>query len=317
MKDAGTSPGKRDAIIEVIDIMQRHALTLNDIASMLDNPRELKVEKSSGILSRLFGYIGGIFVFLGLAIYVGMKWNDLGPVGRIMVTLGPGFCAFVLALVCTSDARVEKMATPLFLTAALLQPTGILVMMKEYSHGGDPAYALLFMNFLMLVQQGCAFKARDRTVLALTTIFFSSCFFAIAFDLMHVNHHLIGVTLGLSLTCIAWSLGRSRHQSIAALNYFAGSVLFLATSYDYLHNTALDVLFLGLASGTIYLSTLARSRTLLLVGTLAMIGYIGNYIAVHFAHNLNAPLMLMLMGFVLIALGVLAVKINNTYIRQA
>ena len=307
---------KQDALIEVVDIVRRHGLTLDEISSALKGGTEFKAEASASILSRLFGYIGGIFIFAGLVIYVGMKWDDLNSAGRILLTLGSGFSTFILALVCTTDQRFERAATPLFLIAALLQPTGIIVMLNEYSHGGDPAHGLLFMNLVMAVQQGCAFWAKDRSVLALSTLVFALGFFTVAFDLMHLNHNLIGVTMGASLTCIAWSLDRSRHKSIAPLCYFFGSITFLSAAFDWVRHTRIEILFLGLACGTIFLSTVARSRTLLLVGTLALIGYIGYYIAEHFAHNLNAPLAVMLTGFLLIGLGVIAVKINNRYIRQ-
>jgi hypothetical protein len=307
---------KQDALIEVVDIISRHGLTLDEISSALNGSKEFKAQASSSILSRLFGYIGGTFIFVGLAIYVGMKWDDLNAIGRILLTLGCGFSTFLLALVCTTDERFEKAATPLFLIAAILQPTGIVVMLNEYSRGGDPAYGLLFMNLVMLVQQGCAFWAKDRSVLALTTIVFGLGFFTVAFDLMHLNHNVIGVTVGASLTCIAWSLDRSRHKAIAPLCYFFGSVVFLCAAFDWLRHKPIEILFLGLACGSIFLSTVARSRTLLVVGTLALIGYIGDYIAEHFAHNLNAPLAVMLTGFLLIGLGIAAVKINNRYIRQ-
>jgi hypothetical protein len=307
---------KQDALIDVVDIIQRHGLTLDEISAALADGADFKAEKSGSILSRLFGYIGGIFVFAGLAIYVGMRWDDLDSVGRIMLTLGTGFCAFVMALVCLTEARFERAATPLFLVAALLEPAGILVVLQEFSRGGDPAYGLLFLHLVMTVQQGCAFFATQRTVLALTTILFALGFFTIAFDLLHIEHHLIGLTVGLSLICIAWSLDTSRHKSIAPLAYFFGSILFLSASYDWIRHTPGEILFLGLACGTIFLSTLARSRTLLLVGTIALIGYIGNYMAEHFAHNLNGPLLLMVMGFMLIGIGALAVRINNKYIRQ-
>ena len=307
---------RQDALIEVVDIIQRHGLTLDEISAAVGGSPDFKAQTSSSILSRLFGYVGGIFVFVGLAIYVGMRWDDLNTAGRIALTLGSGFCAFVLALVCTTDQRFERAATPLFLVAALLQPTGIIVLLNEYSHGGDPAYGLLFMNLVMAVQQGCAFQARNRAVLALSTIIFSLGFFTIAFDLLHINHNLIGVTIGASLTCVAWSLDVSRNKSIAPLCYFFGSGVFLSAAFDWLHHRPIEVLFLGLACGVIFLSTVARSRTLLLVGTVALIGYIGDFIAEHFAHNLNAPLIVMLAGFLLIGLGVVAVQINNRYIKQ-
>ena len=307
---------KQDALIEVVDIIKRHGLTVDEIAIALKGGKAFKAEASSSILSRVFGYVGGIFIFVGLAIYVAMKWDDLNSIGRIMLTLGSGFSIFILALVCTTDERFEKAATPLFLAAAVLQPTGIIVLLNEYSRGGDPAYGLLFMNLVMAVQQGCTFWAKDRAVLALSTIVFGLGFFTVAFDLMHLDHNLIGVTIGASLICIAWSLDRSRHKSIAPLCYFFGSIVFLSAAFDWLRRTPMEILFLGLACGAIFLSTIARSRTLLLVGTLALIAYIGYFIAEHFSHNLNAPIVVMFTGFLLIGLGVVAVKINNRYIKQ-
>src|SRR5215210_1603386 len=145
---------KQDALIEVVDIIGRHGLTVDEIAAALKGGKEFKTAASASILSRLFGYVGGIFIFVGLAIYVAMKWDDLSSGGRILLTLGCAFSTFIFALVCTTDQRFDKAATPLFLVAGLLQPTGILVMLSEYSHGGDPAYGLLFMNLVMAVQQG-------------------------------------------------------------------------------------------------------------------------------------------------------------------
>jgi hypothetical protein len=245
-----------------------------------------------------------------------MKWDDLSPLGRIMVTLGPGLCMFVLALVCTTDARLERAATPLFLVAALVQPTGIVVMLREYSQGGNPQHGLLVMALVMLIQQACAFIAKRRTVLALTTIVFALGFFTTGLDLLEASPRVIGIVLGASLVCVGWSLDHSPHRSIAGLAYFFGSGAFLAAAYDWLHRTPVELLFMGLACGVIFLSTVARSRSLLFVGTIALIGYLGAFISDHFADNLNAPLMLMVIGFVLIGLGAVAVKINNTYIAQ-
>jgi hypothetical protein len=307
---------KQDALIEVIDLIKRHNLSYAEVTAAMNDSPDFKAEKSSGVLSKVFGYIGGIFVFAGLAIFIEMQWNDLDSIGRIMVTLGPGFCAFILALVCLTNARFEAAATPLFLVAALVEPTGMVVALQEFSHGGEPMYGVSFICFIMMIQQGCTFWAKDRTVLALTTIIFGLGFFGSMMEIAHVGERLIGITLGASLTCIAWSLDHSRHKSIAALCYFFGSVLFLMSAYEWLRHSPAEILFLGLSCATIFLSTVARSRTLLLVGTLALIGYIGDYFAENFMNNGNAALGLVLAGFLLIGLGAAAVKINNKYIKQ-
>ena len=305
-----------DALVEIVTLARQHGLTVGEIASALDRDPHTRVARSSGILSRVFGYLGGAFVFAGLAIYIGMRWNDLGSAGRVLLTLGPGFCAFVLALVCMTSEPFAAAALPLFLIAALVQPTGILVLMKEFSRGGDPAYGVLFMNLVMVIQQGCAFWARRLTVLAFTTIIFATGFVTVALDLLHVGRDLMGIVIGISLGCIAWSLDRSPHRPLAGPVYFFGALLFLAAWYHVLRHTAIEVLFVGLACGIVFLSVVARSRSLLAVGTLALIAYIGYFIGEHFENNLNAPIVLMVAGFLFIAIGAAAVRINNKYIRQ-
>lgn len=308
---------REDALVEIVALVRQHGLTVSEIASALQPDPDARVARSSGILSRVFGYLGGAFVFAGLAIYIGMRWDDLGSVGRVLLTIGPGFCAFVLALVCTTNEAFAGAALPLFFIAAIVQPTGILVLMKEFSRGGDPAYGVLFMNLVMLIQQGCAFWATRRTVLALTTIVFAVGFVTVALDLLHVGHDLLGIMLGMSLGCVAWSLDRSPNRALAGFVYFFAALFFLGAWYHVLRHTAIEVLFVGLSCVVVFLSVVARSRSLLAVGTLALIAYIGYFIAEHFANNLNAPIVLMLAGFLLIAIGAAAVRINNRYIRQA
>jgi hypothetical protein len=307
---------KQDALVEVVDLITRHGLTIEDVSAALKGDPAFKAARSGGILSRLFAFVGGTFVIVGFAIYVGMRWDDLDSLGRVVVTLGPGFCVFVLALVCTTDARLERASTPLFVLAALVEPAGILVMLQEYSSGGDPAHGVLFTNGVMAVQQGCTFIAKRRTVLALTTIVFTLGFFTVAFDLLGVHHNLLGLVMGASLTCIAWSLDHSRHRSIAGVAYFFGAGILLAAAWDWLHDTAAHPVFLALACGAIFLSTVARSRSLLLVATIALVGYLVEFITDRFGDDLSGPIMLIVIGFVLIGFGVLAVTINNRFISQ-
>jgi len=307
---------KQDALVEVVDLITKHGLTIEEVSAALKGEPAFKAARSGGIISRLFAFIGGTFVIVGFAIYVGMRWDDLDSLGRVMVTLGPGFCVFVLALVCTTDARLERAATPLFLLAALVEPAGIVVTLQEYSSGGDPARGVLFMNGVMAIQQGCAFIAKRRTILALTTIVFTLGFFTIAFDLLGVHDNLIGLVIGASLTCIAWSLDRSIHRAIAGVAYFFGSGIFLAAAWDWLHDTPAGPVFLALACGAIFLSTVARSRSLLLVATLGLVGYLVEFITDRFGDDFSGPIMLIVIGFVLIGFGVLAVTINNRFIAQ-
>ena len=306
---------RQDALVEVVDLITRHGLTIDEVSAALSG-HENGAQRSSSIISRIFAYLGGIFVFVGLGIFVAMRWDELGPAGRVLLTLGPGLCLFVLALVCTTDARLEAAATPLFLVAGLVQPTGILVMLKEYGRGGEVEHAVLFMSLVMLVQQGCTFWARRRTVLAFTTIVFATIAVFVSLDLLEANLYLTGITMGVSLLCVGWSLDRSPHRAIAGLVYFFGAALALEETYSWLRREPLEILFLGAACGVVVLAAVARSRSLLVVGTAGLVGYIADFIYQHFADNLGAPLALMAMGLVFLGLGAAAVRINAQYIAR-
>ena len=305
---------KQDALVEVVDLIARHGLTIDEVSAALAGKGDYATQRTSSVLSRLFAYLGGTFVFVGLGIFVGMRWDDLGPAGRVLLTLGPGLCLFVLALVCTSDERLEAAATPLFLVAGLVQPTGVLVMLREYGSGGEAEHAVLFTSLVMLVQQGCTFWARRRTVLAFTTIVFGSIAVFVSLDLLDANMYMTGITMGASLLCIGWSLDRSPHRAIAGVVYFFGAALLLEETYAWLRREPLEILFLGLACAMVVLATVARSRSLLAVGTVALIGYIADFIYQHFADNLGAPLVLMAIGLVFIGAVAAAVRINARYI---
>lgn len=305
---------KDDALQEIVLLARSNNLTLQDIKNALAG--QDKQTQSSGVLSRLFSYIGGIFIFAGIGVFVSMYWHDFNSEARVIVTLGTGFVAFILGLVCLSDKNYERAATPLFLIAAVLQPTGILVMLNEYAMGGDRRYGVLFMAVFMLIQQGAAFLAKQRTLLAFSTIFFAAVFFITLFDIWDFKSNLIGTVMGFSLLCIAYTLNQSRHLAIAPFWYLVGSTALLWALFDVVKRTPLEIAYLGLTALMIFLSTYVRSRTLLFVSTLAMLGYIGYFTAEHFANTVGWPISLVIIGIALFGLGSMAVRLNNKYIRQ-
>ena len=255
-------------------------------------------------------------MFAGIGVFISMYWDDFGSAARVIVTLGTGLVAFFMALACLTDKRYERAATPLFLIAAILQPTGILVMLQEYSSGGDARDGLIFMSAYMLIQQGAIFWSKRRTVLAFSAILFGGILFANVFDVWDLDEKLIGSVIGASLICIAYALQQSKHLAIAPFWYFIGAMILMWSVFEAVENTPFELVYLGLAALLIFLSTYVRSRTLLLVGTLAMLVYIGYYTAKHFANTLGWPIALVMIGIALIGMSALAVRLNNKYIKQ-
>lgn len=308
---------KEDALHDIISLAKHNNISLDEIKNAIEAAPVLASKPSSSVLSKLFGYIGGIFVFAGIGVFMSMYWDDFGSAARVIVTLGTGFVAFIMALVCLYDKKYERAATPLFLIAALLQPTGILVMLQEYSSGGDAHDGLLFMAGFMLIQQGATLWAKRRTVLAFSAILFGCIFFTTLFDLWDLNQKLIGIVIGASILCLAYALQQSKHLAIAPFWYLVGAFILMWSVFEAVENTPFELIYLGLAALLIFLSTNVRSRTLLTVGTLAMLGYIGYYTAKHFANTLGWPIALVIIGIALIGTSALAVRLNNKYIKTS
>lgn len=306
---------KDDVLQDIVALMQHNKITLAEVSRALDDASMQMSAAPASVLSKLFGYIGGIFVFAGIGVFISMYWDDFSSASRVIVTLGTGLIAFVMGLICLSEQKYERVATPLFLIASVLQPTGIMVMLDEYSSGGDLRHGLLFMAAYMLVQQGATFWAKQRTVLAFSAIIFGCIFFANLFDLWDLDEKLIGTVIGSSLLCLAYAIQRSKHMAIAPFWYFVGAVLLLWSIFEWVEGSLFEPIYLGMTAFMIFLSTFVRSRTLLLVGTLAILIYIGYYTAEHFANAVGWPIALVIIGIALIGLSALAIRLNNQYIK--
>lgn len=301
-----------DALRQIADIAARHGLSEAQVVRALRESGEPDPrERSSGVLARVLGYLGGIFVLAGIALFVGMQWDSFNSAVRVLVTLGSGFAVYLFALVTMTDQRFAGATTPMLLVSALLQPTGLVVMLNEYARGGEPEHGLLFMCAVMLTQQFLTFLARRRTVLLFTSLFFGAAGFGTLADILDVDFEITALALGIGLTCATYAIDRTRHAAITPFWYFAGSVFFLYGAFDLLERTPLEIGFFGIAAGFMYLGTVLRSRTLLFVAVIALTSFTGYF----FRESLANAFGLILMGFLLIGLSALAMKLNRKYIQ--
>ncbi len=306
---------KEKAVQDILDIARRHGVTLEDLRCALEETEPVSSPRFRGILPRLFASLGGTFIFAGLCVFIGINWEEMNAAARIIVTLGSGLATFGMGLAALSWRRYEKVVTPLFLIAAVLQPTGILVALDELSSGGDWHYAGLLMAAIMAFQQGVTFAVKGRTTLLFTTILFSATFLSVLFDLLDIDPQITGVTLGLSLILVNLAVDKTRHTTITPFWYLTGSTSFLWGVFDMLEGTPMEIFFLVIACGMVYLSVYVRSRTLLACGTVSILSYIGYFTSQHFLESWGWPLALILLGFVLIGLSAAAVRINQRYMR--
>lgn len=307
---------KQDALKNIVSLATEHQLTIKDIQKAFDDDVKLKTGTQSSIMQRLFSYLGGIFIFAGIGVFTHMYWGDMNTAARLLITLGAGFVAYLLALNFLKEKRFAQAVTPLFLIAAFLEPTGLFVLLDEFSTGKNVHHGLLFVSGVMLIQQGGSFLALNRTVLAFTSLFFLSMFNTTILDMLELDGDLISLVIGISILITAYRLSLSKHHALSPFAYFAGSICALCGAFELIENSSIEILYLGITSGFIYLSTAVHSRTLLFISCIAMLWYIGDFSAEHFANSIGWPLTLIVFGFIMLGIGSFAFKLSKQIKEQ-
>jgi hypothetical protein len=306
---------RETALAEIVDIARRNQISTSDIDHAL-NAQARGDGTAGGIVRRLLAYIGAIFVFAGIVVYIAMFWEDINSTARIIITLGTGVVTQILAIQLLDHERLDRAATPLFLMAGWLQPAGIMVAFNELGTGGDPRQAVLVTTTIMMLQQLLVFLRYKRTVLLFIALIFGALTFGNALDLLGVDEEVNALTIGLSLMLVSYGIDQTEHRVITPFWYFLSSAAFLWAAFELLEHTSVHVSYLGLTAFMVYVSTLTKSRSLLFISTLAMIGYLGYFTEEYFVDSSGWPVALIFMGLVLIGLSNMALRINRRYIAR-
>lgn len=297
---------KDEALNQIAHIATEHGVSVGEIKQRLSRKTSEKTGTSTAI--KFFAYLGGIFIFSGLGVYIGMLWSEMNSAERIIITLGSGIVAYVLALVAWNDKRYEKVVTPLLLIAALLQPMGLLVAMDELADGGNWRYSIILVSFVMLFQQALTFWTKRLTTLLFTSIFFACILVGETLDIRNVHFHTIGIIVGFPVLCLSYRIDSTVYRAICGFWYFVGGVLFFIGCFDLLRDVGIDVLFLGLACLMIYISTYIRSRTLFVVSSLATLSYIVYFVGEYIGDAVGCAAVFITLGFAFFGGSALVVK---------
>jgi hypothetical protein len=313
---------REQALAEIKRLAADHEITSSEIAAALTHPAlttpaaTLSPTAKGSLLMRILSYLGGIFIFAGLAVFIGMQWDDLNSAARVVVTLGSGLALFAMAYIAQFDPRVEKAVIPLFVISAALQPFGIAVALNEFSSVSNWLYGNLAIASVMLFQQGLVFWKTKRTALLFTTLVFGTTTAGIGLDLLDADEDLIFLILGVSVILLSISIDKTAHKVITPFWYFCGSAMFFWGLFEILEHSVFEILYLGATCGMVYLSTFVRSRTLLVTSTLALLSFIGYFTAKNFVDSIGWPIALIMLGFLMIGLSAAAFRISRKYIGE-
>ena len=281
---------KEHALAEIRRLVEQNGLDASDLRALADAirpPAAIEVSPApaspvdrfrhagfGSIVLRVFYYLGGTLVFAGLGIYIQTVWQDLTSLQRVLITLGPGFVAYVLGIIFARNPDLENAATPAHLVAFVMQPTGLFVLLDEFFEGDNPALGAMVVFGPLALQQLLTFVSLRRPSLLLFGLLFVYGFAAAATAHFDLDFGVSAFACGWFLYVLSADLYRKdAYRELTPLFFTLGSGLMLAGVSYHVGGTIYEPLALALSFGLLMHAVLAGSRTLYVVSLLYVAGY--------------------------------------------
>ena len=302
---------RQEALLEIGRLIASNELTREELLSVWAGGIELQ----RSVVSKVLGYLGGLFLFAGIAAFIGINWDSFPSLARVGVTLGVGLSIFIAAVIVDRAEQWPLFPTPAYLAAEVLQATGMLVAFDEYGSSGDMRIAVVFTGAMLSLQAIAVFRVAANSVLVFAAILFGLAAVANIFELAEVDETVTAMAMGVAITLIALGLDRQRFPWNVSVWAGFGSAVFLFGAFDMLEDEPFEVLFALFAALGIYVSVTTRIRAILAVSVVSLLLYISYFTLKHFSDSLGWPVALMLIGIEFVGLGMLTVRLGLHYFK--
>ena len=234
VKQVTDKPG---ALARITELMRTYDISPDDVATAYRDPapaHAAPVKRSGGEIAKtLFTYLGAIFILAGISTYIGMFWNRMGSVMRIVVTLGVGYTLLIVLVSALHEKKFPKLILPLALATVIMLTSGWFVFIHEvFPHGDNWRLAALAVFGLMALHQGVLFHKYELTVLAFTALLFVYAFLQVGLDMLDVPPGFSAMILGASLLLVATALEQSSHRSLSEFAFLIALCWFNAGVFD-------------------------------------------------------------------------------------
>jgi len=308
-------------------------VTEDEVLEAIGAKQHSPVAVTSNIASRLSAvlyFIGGGVVFLGLAFLIAQEWRHFGTSMKIFVTLGSGISAFVVGVLFSQQKRLGAAGPAFFLLSALLLPVGLFVTYDEAGVNVDMLTAQIQVaSILFAAYVGAYAVIRKNVLLTFAFIFGSWLFFAVTDQMVtsapyidnwsFINYRILFA--GLAYMLIGYSFVGSDREVLTGWLYTFGVFGFLGAGFalgEWKPNQSLfwEAIYPGLVFGIIFISTHIKSRIFLVFGSLALGAYLTKITAEYFSDSLGWAFSLVIVGFLLMGVAYLAVRVNRRYVAQ-
>lgn len=324
---------KQDLLQQLSLLVDSGEVTESEVLEAIGANQHSHAEVASNTASRLSAvlyFIGGGVVFLGLVFLIAQEWRHFGTSMKVFVTLGSGTAAFVVGVLFSHQERLGAAGPAFFLISALLLPVGLFVTYDEAGVNVDVLTAQIqIASILSAAYLGAYAVMRKNVLLTFAFIFGSWLFFALTDHLVtgapfvdnwsFINYRILFA--GIAYMLLGYSFVGSDREALTAWLYVFGVFGFLGAGFalgEWKPNQSLfwEAIYPGLVFGIIFISTHIKSRIFLVFGSLALGAYLTKITAEYFSDSLGWAFSLVIVGFMLMGVAYLAVRVNRRYVAQ-
>lgn len=274
-------------------------------------------------------YIGGFIVFLGICLLVSQNWGEFSAITKILVTLGSSIVAYIIGLILTKEQKNERVGIAFHLIAALTMPVGLVILFNETGLKLTNPSNVTLITAVLTVWYLLSFLVFRKALFLVFLIIFTDSLYYAATNQLFENYIATSTTfaeyrslvVALSLIFLGQFLSNTRYRPLTGTLRALGILSFLSTAlvlggWSPNQNIFWEIIFPGLALGTIYLSVYLQSKSFLIFGSLFLMAYILKITGEYFAQSLGWPTAVIFAGLVLIGIGYASFYVNNRYFAQ-
>jgi hypothetical protein len=284
--------------------------------------------ESSRNLINTFYAIGAIIAIVGVGILVQQHWEEIGFAGRILVTLGIALVTFISAMLLRKPT--QRVVSQVFFTvAAALSPLGVYVLLSERGMQFDASTQALSAAALTVIFLVALLVSKKNILVLLTTGFGTWAFYAFAIDILNGNNLEDFLKWGTMIVGVAYILigfwyrsvskvkeigDEKEKRSVGSVLYALGTLAALGAGISV--GGVFDLIFILFVFAAFYGSVFLKSRSMLILAALFLIGHIFKLTGEYFVDSVGWPIALVVIGFLVIGVGSLTYYVNKKFITR-
>jgi hypothetical protein len=293
----------------------------------LNNVQAKPVVDGEKRLSQSLYIIGAAVAVIGIILFVTQIWPDIGSSLRIAITLGLGLLIAAMGSMFLKQKPEQNIGAIFHLIGGMLIPGGVVVLLNELdllSFSRWPiaeAFAIVFVFYIVLT------LIHKHPVLTFFSVASgTACVYllarAVVFDLFYGVfddfYAYLTMLVGTSYILLSYAFRGTWNKELIRVLIFFGTVGFFSAAFSF---TIDSLLWQGIYTififGALILSIRLKSRVILFLSTIFLVPHIINVTREYFADSLGWPFLLVILGFIFVALGYASVSINKKFLKKS